>query len=45
MEEIKLFVKDIGLKHRWGNIEIFLLDREETQHEILSINGFANLVS
>lgn len=44
MQELKLFVESIGLKHVWGRIEIYLLD-SKYENAILSIKGFASLVS
>ena len=43
MEEIKSFVIDIGLKHKWGRLEIFLLEQKDMN--VLSIKGFATSVS
>jgi|688.fasta_scaffold114518_3 hypothetical protein len=44
MQDLKLFVEGIGLKHVWGRIEIYLLDSKH-KNAILSIKGFASLVS
>ena len=45
MQDLKLFVKDIGLIHQWVKIEIFLLERQDFHKEIFSVNGFATYVT
>lgn len=39
MEEFRSFVYDIGLKNKWGRLEMFLLEQKDLN--LLSIKGFA----